>query len=206
MPEPNPDGTWPPLANANRVGLALNGLFASAPLQTTVNGPSGRKMLVQASYQDKDGKTVYMNPTSYEIPTRPTALVGGRRRRVAGRGGQEHEGSPVLGELIDPSKNCKLTRGDVVAARSTCRGRPPAELRARPKERRRCVTTSVQGDFAAIVKVERVHGAGHRTRPRSRARPFPSPSRGRGWSSGRTRTTTSGSITSSRRRSKPKSS
>ncbi len=151
MPKPNPDGTWPPLANANRVGLAMNGLFASAPLQTTVNGPSGRKMLVQASYQDKDGKTVYMNPTPYEIPARPTtfASIGAPPPGTAGKKAQSFA---VLGELVDPSKNCKLTRTDSSLAIDVPGGVHllSADLESRNSP---MLTTTVEGDFAAIVRV-----------------------------------------------------
>ena len=159
MPKPNPDGSWPPLANANRVGLSMNGLFASAPLQTTVNGPSGRKMLVQASYQNADGKTVYMSPINYEIPARPTALASIGGPPAPGTAGKKSQSFAVLGELVDPSKNCKLTRTDSSLAIDVPGGvhlfSPELDMKNSPM-----VTTGIEGDFAAIVKVDGVMAPG----------------------------------------------
>jgi S1-C subfamily serine protease/regulation of enolase protein 1 (concanavalin A-like superfamily) len=152
MPKANPDGTWPPLANANRVGLAMNGAYATAPLQTTLNGPSGRKMLVQASYQDQGGKTVYTSPISYEIPTRPTSLsaVGAP---PPSRSAKKGETVAVLGEMVDPAKNCKLTR---TASSLTIEVPAGIHLLSTELDVRNApiTTTSVEGDFAAVVKVD----------------------------------------------------
>jgi regulation of enolase protein 1 (concanavalin A-like superfamily) len=152
MPKVNPDGTWPALANANRVGLSINGLFASAPLQTTLNGPSGRKMLVQASYQDRDGKTVYMSPVNYEIPARPTNLSA-VATPAPSRSGPKGETVTVLGEMVDPSKNCKTTRSGNSLTIEVPAGvhllSTELDLKNAP-----IVTTSVEGDFAAVVRVE----------------------------------------------------
>jgi S1-C subfamily serine protease len=153
MPRPNPDGTWPPLANANRVGLSMNGLFASAPLQTTQNAPSGRKMLVQVSYQDREGKTVYMSPITYEIPTRPTNLSSIGAPAPTRPGAPKGETVAVLGEMVDPSKKCKMTRTG-----NSLTFEVPAGLYLLNDEldvkNAPIVKTAVEGDFAAVVKVD----------------------------------------------------
>jgi hypothetical protein len=151
MPQQNPDGTWPPLQGANRVGLSINGLVASAPLRTSVDSPSGRKMLVQASYRDLDGKTVYGKPTLHVLPTRPSgfATIGAP---AAGSASKKESNFASLGEWIDPVKNRTLTRTESALRIEVPGGvhlfSPELELKNSP-----LVTTEVEGDFLAQVKV-----------------------------------------------------
>jgi S1-C subfamily serine protease len=151
-PAPNPDGTWPPLANANRVSLAINGLFATAPLQTTLNGPSGRKMLIQASYADKDGKTIYTAPITYEIPLRPTTLAAASGAPLGTSAARKKLSFTTLGEMVDPAKNCKLTRSDSSVTIDVPAGvhllSPELDVKNAP-----VITAGIEGDFVAIVKV-----------------------------------------------------
>jgi S1-C subfamily serine protease/regulation of enolase protein 1 (concanavalin A-like superfamily) len=107
-PEPRPDGNYLPLPNASRVTMNLNGRVASGFFQTEAGtGAPGRRLLLQASYRDGSGNTVYTAPVTYNVPARPTTLaaVGGSASPRA-----LPPSFAALGDLVDPSKNCKSSR------------------------------------------------------------------------------------------------
>jgi regulation of enolase protein 1 (concanavalin A-like superfamily) len=107
-PAPGPDGHYPPLPNATRVPLSLNGQVATGMFQMAGPRPASRKLLVQASYQDASGNVVYTAPVPYDVPDRPTNLAA-----VGAAGARSSALAPsfaALGELVDQARNCKSSR------------------------------------------------------------------------------------------------
>ena len=101
---PDADGSWPPLENAETVNLTISGPSASGDFKAKIKSPADRRLVVQTAYHLASGKTVYTNPTPYQVPTRPMALA---RTGAAERPNQRGPVATfsVLGPLIDPLKN-----------------------------------------------------------------------------------------------------
>lgn len=145
--KPNADGTWPPLPGAQKVDLTIDKQTASARFQAPFGESNGRRMLVQASYQNAQGRTVFTNPEPYEIPNQPGA--------VASLGGAKASGNlshKKLGELIDPAKDCKMSR-DEKGLTITVPGRLHINSPELKSKNAPMALADVEGDFIAQVKI-----------------------------------------------------
>ncbi|MEJ7638454.1 MAG: trypsin-like peptidase domain-containing protein [Singulisphaera sp.] len=144
--KPNPDGTWPPLPDARKVDLRSTSRpprLSSMPFEE----PKGRHILVQASYQNAQGRTVFTNPEPYEIPKEIGA--------IASLGGAKASGNlshKKLGALIDPAKDCKLSR-DEKGLTITIPGRLHINSPELKSKNAPMALADIDGDFIAQVKI-----------------------------------------------------
>lgn len=145
--KPNTDGTWPPLPGARKVDLKIDKQTASAQFKAPFEEPKGRHILVQASYQNAQGRTVFTNPEPYEIPKEPgtVASLGGAKAS----GNLSHK---KLGALIDPAKDCKMSR-DEKGLSITVPGKLHINSPELKSKNAPMALADVDGDFIAQVKI-----------------------------------------------------
>jgi S1-C subfamily serine protease len=150
-PVAGPDGSVEPIKNATRVPLTFNGQTASALFQAPVSRASGRRFLVQAAYHDADGKVVFTPPTAYTAPLKPTTLAAVTGPESSSSPGALPTTFSALGDLVDASKNCKMTRDD---ASLTLQVPPGVHLLSDEVEIKNSpmALAEVEGDFVAQVK------------------------------------------------------
>jgi S1-C subfamily serine protease/regulation of enolase protein 1 (concanavalin A-like superfamily) len=171
LPKPNSDGTWPPLPGATSIRLGVNDQVATAPFQAPVNESAGRRLLVQASYLDNQGRTIYTNPVSYQIPVKPTGMlaIGGA---AAQEGPKLAPTFKALGPLADANKNCKMSRDEKSLTIDVPAGvhllSPELDLKNSPM-----TLAAINGDFVAQVKIAGDMQPGSQTtRHRGKGLPF----------------------------------
>jgi S1-C subfamily serine protease len=110
---PNSDGSWPPLLNSNTLDLKSDPktLTAKGRIKVTLKGEGAalRKVLIQPGYKDSSGKIVYAKPKEYELPEKPGRILppGVLARHIKA---QLKKSLAMLGGLVDPDKDCKLTK------------------------------------------------------------------------------------------------
>lgn len=151
LPKLNPDGTWPPLPGATPIRMAIKNDLAALAIEAPNNAGAGRKLIMQASYLDSRGRTIYTNPVAYEIPTEPTGLVA-----IGLPPGREGPKLPPtfdkLGPLVTSSKQCKMTRDSKSLTFDLPAGvhllSPELNVKNSPMS-----LADVQGDFVAQVHV-----------------------------------------------------
>jgi S1-C subfamily serine protease len=162
--DPNGDGTWPPLPNAKDVQLQKDPKLALATGRVQValsgDGAAARKVLIQAAHKDRKGTLVYAKPREYELPEKGSFGHRGRLARMIKAA--QHRSVSMLGPLMDPDKDCTLTKDEenlkikieipgklhTLSPEITTRKNRRVALHNAP-----ITLTDVEGDFAAVVEV-----------------------------------------------------
>ena len=161
---PNSDGSWPALPNTKGVELARDPKtpFASGRVQVALSGKGAdaRKVLVQTAHRDLRGRLVYSKPKEVELPERgPFGRAG--KLQLAMRAIQR-KSLALLGPLIDPDKDCQLTKDEdrlkikidipgklhTLSPEITTRKNRKVSLHNAP-----ITMTEVEGDFIVQVQV-----------------------------------------------------
>jgi S1-C subfamily serine protease len=163
--KPASDGSWPPLPNSTSVELKsdLEKSVASGRAQVSLkgDGAAGRKVFIQAGYKDKRGALVYAKPKEYELPEKPGRILPpGELQRVLKA--LRRKSLALLGALVDPDKDCKLTKDEdsskvtieipgklhTLSPEITTRLDKKKSLHNAP-----FTVADVEGEFAALVEV-----------------------------------------------------
>ena len=162
---PKSDGSWPPLPNSTSLELTSDpkSPTASGRVQVALKGEgaAGRKVLIQAAYKDRRGQLVYSKPKEYELPEKPGRILppGELQRTLKA---MRRKSLALLGALVDPDKDCKLTKDEdnykvtieipgklhTLSPEITTRLDKKKSLHNAP-----FTTADVEGDFAALVEV-----------------------------------------------------
>jgi len=161
---PNSDGSWPPLPNTKAVELQRDvktGL-ASGRVQVPLSGEGAgaRKVLIQTAHRDRRGTLVYSKPREYDLPEKGSFGHTGRLQKMMKMA--QRRSVNMLGPLIDPDKDCKLTKDEdnlkikieipgklhTLSPEITTRKNRKVSLHNAPM-----TMTDVDGDFAALVEV-----------------------------------------------------
>jgi S1-C subfamily serine protease len=161
---PNSDGSWPPLPNTKPVELMKDDKAGSVSGRVQVNlpgeGAQSRKVLIQTAHRDRSGKLVYSKPKEYELPEKGSFGRGSRLQKLVKVA--QRRSANLLGPLIDPDKDCTLTRDeDNLKIKIEIPGKlhslaPELTLRTNRKKSLHnapMTLTEVEGDFAALVEV-----------------------------------------------------
>jgi S1-C subfamily serine protease len=163
---PNTDGTYPPLPNTTGVGLQRDPKVAMASGQVQValsgEGAAARKILVQTAHRDTRGKLVYAKPREIELPEKPGRVAMSNEMMKTLKTIQRKTFS-MVGPLIDPEKDCKLTKSDddmkikIDIPGGKVRSLAPYIVNRLNKKRALhnapMSLIEVDGDFAALVEV-----------------------------------------------------
>jgi len=161
---PNSDGSWPPLPNTKAVELqrdAKTGLV-SGRVQVTLSGEgaAARKVLIQTAHRDRRGTLVYSRPREYDLPEKGSFGHTGRLQKMMKMA--QRRSVNMLGPLIDPDKDCTLTKDEdnlkikieipgklhTLSPEITSRKNRKVSLHNAPM-----TMTEIEGDFAALVEV-----------------------------------------------------
>jgi S1-C subfamily serine protease len=143
---------------------ALSVPLAVDPATRTASGQvraalarGGRRILVQVSYVDSQGRTVVTAPVPYEVPTSPgrLAAVGDRARRLASF---RKKSLGRLGPLTDPDKDCKEARTDKgitidIPGKLHTLSPQLRDKKNRPVANAPTVLAPIDGDFLAHVRI-----------------------------------------------------
>jgi hypothetical protein len=167
---PNSDGTWPPLANTNAVELKRDDKrdgkppTASGVVQVALagEGAAARKILIQTAHRDQRGQLVYSKPREIDLPEKPgRVLVSGQMLKMLKT--IQRKTMSMLGPLVDPEKDCKLTKDeDNMKVRIEIPGGKVRSLapyvvtrlnKKKPLHNAPMSMIEVDGDFAALVEV-----------------------------------------------------
>jgi hypothetical protein len=165
---PNPDGSWPPLANTKGVELQRDpkapNPTAAGQVQVALSGQgaAARKILVQTAHRDTRGQLVYAKPKEIELPEKPGRVtVSSEILRILRV--MQRKSMPMLGPLVDPEKNCKLIKDDdtmkikIEIPGGKVRTLAPYVVtrlnKKKPLHNAPMTLIEVEGDFAAIVEV-----------------------------------------------------
>ncbi len=161
---PNSDGSWPPLPNTKPIELKKDDKTHSASgrvqVPLTGEGPASRKVVIQTAHRGRSGKLVYSKPKEYELPEKGSFGRGGRLQKLMKMA--QRKSADLLGPLIDPDKDCKLTKDEdnlkmkieipgklhSLAPEITKRTNRKKSLHNAPM-----TLTDVEGDFVALVEV-----------------------------------------------------
>ena len=162
---PASDGSWPPLPNSTSVELKTDPatLTATGRVQVALKGEgaAARKVLIQAAYKDKRGTLVYSKPKEYELPEKPGRILppGEIQRTFKAR---RRKSLALLGALVDPDKDCKLTKDEeTMKIKIEIPGKLHTlspEISTRNDKKKSLhnapfTLAEVEGDFAALVEV-----------------------------------------------------
>jgi len=161
---PNRDGSWPPLPNTKAVELKRDGKTTSVSgrvqVKLTGEGAASRKVLIQTAHRDRRGQLVYSKPKEYELPEKGSFGHAGRLQKMMKMA--QRKSVNLLGPLIDPDQDCKLTKDE---DNLTLKIEIPGKLHSLSPEiasrKSRKVSlhnapmtmTEVEGDFVALVEV-----------------------------------------------------
>jgi S1-C subfamily serine protease len=181
---PNPDGSWPPLPNTTPVELHLdaNSPTASGRVQLSLSGqgPESRKVLIQTAHRDFRDQLVYGKPREVELPEKPGRILPpGAFQRVINV--LKRRSLAKLGDLVDPDKDCKLSKDDKtmrvsidVPAKLHTLAPEIATKKNSPLHNAPMALTEIEGDFLAIVEVvgDIRPGSSPPSDPRGRRLPF----------------------------------
>jgi S1-C subfamily serine protease len=161
---PNSDGSWPPLPNTKAVELQMDEKTRSVSGRVQVplagEGAAGRKVLIQTAHRDQRGQLVYAKPKEYDLPEKGSFGHAGRLQKMMKSA--QRKSLNLLGALIDPDKDCKLTKDEdtlkikieipgklhTLSPEITSRKNRKVSLHNAPM-----TMTEVDGDFAALVAV-----------------------------------------------------
>jgi S1-C subfamily serine protease len=163
---PNADGTWPPLPNTKGIELQRDPNLprASGTIQVALSGQgaAARKVLIQTAHRDLQGKLVYAKPKEIDLPEKPGPIMISSKIVKILKAVQRKSLS-MLGTLIDPEKDCKLTKDeDNMRVKIEVPGGKVRTLapyvRSRYNKKKALhnapmVLADVEGDFAAMVEV-----------------------------------------------------
>jgi regulation of enolase protein 1 (concanavalin A-like superfamily) len=162
---PASDGSWPPLPNSTAVELksdiARSIATGRAQVALKGDGAAARKVLIQAAYKDKRGTLVYAKPKEYDLPEKPGRILppGELQRTLKAL---RRKSLALLGALVDPDKDCKLTKDeDTSKVTIDIPGKlhtlsPEISTRVDKKKSLHnapFTVADVEGDFAALVEV-----------------------------------------------------
>jgi regulation of enolase protein 1 (concanavalin A-like superfamily) len=163
--KPASDGSYPPLPNSTSVELKHdpNTLTATGRVQVPLKGEgaAARKVLIQPGYKDSHGLIVYAKPKEYELPEKPGRILppGELQRKIKAL---QKKSLAMLGPLVDPDKDCKLTKDEdtskiTIEIPAKIHSLSP-ELRTRVDKNKTLhnapfTVTDVEGDFVAGVEV-----------------------------------------------------
>ena len=163
---PNGDGTWPPLPNTTGVELKRDPKLAMASGDVKValsgEGAAARKIVIQTAHRDNRGKLVYSKPREIELPEKPGRVaVSGQLLKLLKT--VQRKTFSMLGPLIDPEKDCKLTKTDdglkikIDIPGGKVRSLAPQIVnrlnKKKPLHNAPMSLIDVDGDFAALVEV-----------------------------------------------------
>jgi S1-C subfamily serine protease len=163
---PNTDGTYPPLPNTTGVELQRDPkvAMASGKVQVALSGEgaAARKILVQTAHRDTRGKLVYSKPREIELPEKPGRVAMSNEMMKTLRTIQRKTFS-MLGPLIDPEKDCKITKSDddlkikIDIPGGKVRSLAPYIVnrlnKKKPLHNAPMSLIDVDGDFAALVEI-----------------------------------------------------
>jgi Trypsin-like peptidase domain len=161
---PNSDGTWPPLPNTTAVELKREGRAASGVVQVALagEGAAARKILIQTAHRDQRGQLVYSKPREIDLPEKPgRVLVSGQMLKILKT--IQRKTLSMLGQLVDPEKDCKLTKDEdnmkikIEIPGGKVRSLAPYVVtrlnKKKPLHNAPMALIDVEGDFAALVEV-----------------------------------------------------
>ena len=163
---PNGDGSWPPLPNSKPVELQRDPKFAMASgiVQVALSGQgaAARKILIQSAHRDKAGKLIYSKPKEIELPEKPGhIMVSSEVLRILRS--IERKSLTMLGALVDPEKDCKLTKDEenmkikIEVPGGKIRTLAPLMKtrfnKSKPLHNAPMALVDVEGDFGAMVEV-----------------------------------------------------
>jgi regulation of enolase protein 1 (concanavalin A-like superfamily) len=163
---PNGDGSWPPLPNTTGVELKRDPKLAMASgdvqVSLTGEGAAARKILIQTAHRDNRGKLVYSKPREIDLPEKPGRVaVSGQMLKLLKT--VQRKSFSMLGPLIDPEKDCKLTKSDddlkikIDVPGGKVRSLAPYIVnrlnKKKPLHNAPMSLVDVDGDFAALVEV-----------------------------------------------------
>jgi S1-C subfamily serine protease len=164
---PGADGRWPSLPGAVPVDLSVDKFVAKGQIHVSLSqtGPEARRVLIQTSHVDVEGKIVHSAPRSWVLPDRDGRISdGGRLEELRNRLQRKSLGK--LGPLVedaDPktANDCELTKD---AKQHLVTIRLPANRafslsprvqtkQSRPVHNAPRTMAEIEGDFAAFVEV-----------------------------------------------------
>jgi hypothetical protein len=164
---PDSDGMWPSLPEGKEVELLLNPetKSASGRMQIALSGqgPAARKILVQTAHRYRSRQVVYSSPKEYDLPGKPGRIPapGAPMEWILKTARRESFG--LFEPLVDPDNDCKLVKDDVgYKFKIEIPGGVPHTLTpdgairldtTKPLHDAPMCLISVEGDFAALVKV-----------------------------------------------------
>jgi len=80
--KPDRGGSWPALVNARTLTLEVGGQKAVGTLKVAAADPAARRLMVQTSYVNSQGRTVFTAPVPYTINPEVTARAPARSRSL----------------------------------------------------------------------------------------------------------------------------
>jgi hypothetical protein len=138
--------------------------MASGKVQVALSGEgaAARKILVQTAHRDTRGKLVYSKPREIELPEKPGRVAMSNEMMKTLRTIQRKTFS-MLGPLIDPEKDCKITKSDddlkikIDIPGGKVRSLAPYIVnrlnKKKPLHNAPMSLIDVDGDFAALVEI-----------------------------------------------------
>jgi hypothetical protein len=163
---PHADGSWPPLLKTEGIELQHDPKTASASGRVQValsgRGAAARKLLIQTGHKNVGGQIVYSRPKELDLPAKPGPILSpSQRRRLINAA--RRKSYLMLGQLVDPDKDCKLLKDDdrmkVTIEIPGNRPRTLAPSIVTPVDKKKPLHNApmslieVEGDFAALVEV-----------------------------------------------------
>jgi S1-C subfamily serine protease len=165
---PKGDGSWPPLPNTSAVELRRDpnapNPTAAGQVQVAISGQgaAARKILIQPAHRDTRRTLVYSKPRVIDLSERPgRVMVSGETLRELKA--FQRVSLSVLGALVDPEKDCKLTKDEdsmkitIDIPGGKIRSLDPTIVTRTDKTRSLhnapMALIDVEGDFAASVAV-----------------------------------------------------
>ncbi|MFI5458051.1 MAG: trypsin-like peptidase domain-containing protein [Isosphaerales bacterium] len=163
---PGGDGKWPPLPNTTGVELQRDPklAMASGRIQVALSGQgaAARKVLIQTAHRDLQGTLVYSKPREIDLPEKPgPIMISSKIMKILKA--LERKSLSMLGKLVDPEKDCKLTKDEAnMKVKIDIPGGKVRTLapfvhtrlnRKKPLHNAPMVLIDVEGDFAAMVEV-----------------------------------------------------
>jgi S1-C subfamily serine protease len=156
---PGAGGSVSPLVNGRNVPLTIDRAnnVASGLHQVLLGGQGPRRVWIQLTFQNGEGKTILTPPESYDIPAAPGPLVAlsNRGKALADR---IRKTLGKLGPVIDPDKDCQVVRDDK-GIKITIPGKLHTispQIRDRknqPVHNAPMALAEIEGDFLAHVRV-----------------------------------------------------
>jgi hypothetical protein len=164
---PYSDGSWPPLRNTEGVELRHDAdtALASGRIKVALGSQAAatRKVLIQTVHRYRTGQLVYSRPRAYDLPDKPGRIYPAGTPLPLILKSVGRASLALLEPLVDPDKDCKLKKDD---ESDTIKIEIPGDKlhtlapdvvarldKSKPLHNAPMTLTTVEGDFAVIVKV-----------------------------------------------------